>query len=325
MTNKKRVLTGTRPSGLPHIGNYFGAYSRAIALQEKYQLFFFLADFHSLNENPSPEKLKKDSLEIVATMLACGLDPQQTIFYSQSHVACVSELNWVLSCHAPMGFLQRAHAYKDAQAKGHELNAGVFLYPVLMAADILLYDADLVPVGQDQKQHLEMARDLAQRFNHFYKKDFFKLPDPLIAENVAIVPGIDGLKMSKSKGNVISIFSDDKTWKKQVMSIVTDAKDLDEPKDPKACHIFSLYKLFATHEEIQKMEDQYRNGGYGYGHAKLELLKKIQDHFSPMREQYFELIKKPDELKDIIYEGGKSAKKIAQEKLKQLYELIGMF
>jgi tryptophanyl-tRNA synthetase len=323
MTTKKRVLTGSRPSGVPHLGNYFGAYKPLIDLQKKYDFYFFLADFHTLNADYTPAMMRQQSYEMIATLLACGLDPEGGLVYAQSAVPQVTELAWMLSCQAPFGMLTRAHSYKDAVAKGLEVNMGVFNYPILMAADILLFDADVVPVGQDQKQHLEMARDFAQRFNNRYG-ELLTVPEPMISEDLGIVPGTDGEKMSKSKNNTIAVFATDADWKKQVMSIVTGSATLEEPKDPTTCHVFSLYKLIASKAEVDEMAAKYRAGGYGYGHAKLALLDKIKMTFGGMRDRYFDLIKRPDDLRSIILKGSERARALADVKLEKLQAAVGV-
>ena len=321
--NRKRVLTGSRPSGIPHLGNYFGAYKPLIDLQDSYDFFFFLADFHSLNGQDTAVETRQYSFTMLATMLACGLDPAKGLLYAQSAVPEVCEMAWILGCQAPYGMLTRAHSFKDAQAKGIDVNMGVFNYPVLMAADILIFDADIVPVGQDQKQHLEMTRDFAQRFNHRYGQHLH-LPDPLISEEVAVVPGTDGEKMSKSKNNTVAIFATDKDWHKQVMAIVTGSAGLAESKDPDACNVFALYKLLATRSEIAEMTDRYRAGGYGYGHAKLALIEKLKTVFGPMRDRYFELIKQPEELRSLVLQGSSKARLLAQAKLDRIQDAIGL-
>ena len=322
---KQRVLTGTRPSGKPHLGNFFGAYHPAIQLQQEYgELFFFLADFHALNAPCSRDEMRANSHDIVATMLACGLDPSQGCFYTQSAVPEVCELAWILSCQTPYGLMLRAHSFKDAQAKGVEVNMGVFNYPILMAADILLFDTTHVPVGKDQKQHMEMSRDIAQRFNNFYG-DTFVVPEALISESVGLVPGVDGEKMSKSKGNVIPIFGSDKEWKKAVMSIVTDSKDLHEKKDPDACYVYQLYRLVETDQQkVAEMAANYRNGDYGYGHAKLALLDSVKERYGPMRDQYNELMNDTSHLEDVIREGSVRARTLAVEKLGLVKDRVGV-
>ena len=323
MTDKKRrVLTGTRPSGSPHLGNYFGAFQPMIKLQDHYEFFFFLADLHALNGTIGPDELRRNSYEMLATLLACGLDPKRGLIFTQSSVPEVSELAWILCCQTPLGMLLRAHSYKDAVSKGIDVNMGVFNYPVLMAADILLYDADIVPVGQDQKQHIEITRDMAQRFNNRYG-NLLTIPEPLISDTVAIILGTDGQKMSKSKNNVVSIFATDKDWKKQIMSIVTDITALEDPKDPERCNVFALYKLVATQDEVQALAEKYAAGHFGYGHAKLELFAKIKERFGPMRDRYFDLIRDHDSLRQIVLEGSKQAREIARSKLDALQGAIG--
>jgi tryptophanyl-tRNA synthetase len=294
-----------------------------IDLQNQYDFFFFLADFHALNSDIAPAELRQNSYDMLATLLACGLDPAKGLIFAQSSVPEVSELAWIVGCQAPLGMLMRAHSYKDAVAKGVEVNMGVFNYPVLMAADILLYDADIVPVGQDQKQHLEMTRDLAQRFNNRYG-DILTVPEPMISEEVAVVPGTDGQKMSKSKSNVVSIFATDKDWKKQIMAIVTDPATLEEPKNPDTCNVFALYKLVATPAETANLAAKYRAGNYGYGHAKLELLEKLKERFGPMRDRYFDLMKRPDDLRQVIVEGSRRARELARIKLDVVQAAVGV-
>jgi len=320
---KKRVLTGSRPSGSPHLGNYFGAYKPLIELQDRFDFFFFLADLHALNGDVAPAQMREYSFDMIATLLAAGLDPSRGVVYAQSAVPEVTELAWMIGCQAPYGMLTRAHSFKDAQAKGLDVNMGVFDYPILMAADILMYDADVVPVGQDQKQHLEMTRDFAQRFNNRYGP-LLVLPEPLISEELATVPGTDGEKMSKSKSNVISIFATDKEWKKQVGSIVTDPTPLEAPKDPETRNTFAIYKLLATREEAAVMAAKYRAGGYGDGHAKQEIVEKLKQVFGPMRDQYYDWLKRPDDLRDIIHTGARRARELAIPKLETLQQAMGL-
>ena len=287
------------------------------------ELFLFLADFHILNVCNSGQLNREYSLDLAATLLACGLDPHRSLLYAQSAVPEVCELMWILSCQAPFGLLTRAHSFKDKQVKGIEVNCGLFNYPILMTADILLYDAELVPVGKDQKQHLEMARDMAQKFNNMYG-EIFKLPEPLISDDVGVVPGLDGEKMSKSKDNVISIFATDAVWKKQVMAIVTDSKGLEESKMPGECNVYKIYKLLATQEEAQAMADSLSRGGYGYGHAKKDLLEKIKEVFSPLRDSYDDWLKRPDDLRDVVLDGSRRARDLAVAKLDQVQQALGM-
>jgi len=322
-TRKKRVLTGSRATGMPHLGNYFGAYKPAIDLQDRFELFLFLADFHALNEHYPPEENRLNSYRMVASFLACGLDPSKSLLYAQSAVPEVNELAWILSCQVPFGVMARAHSFKDAQAKGIDVNMGVFNYPILMAADILLFDANLVPVGQDQKQHLEMARDMAQRFNHHYG-ECLVIPEPMISDTVAVVPGTDGEKMSKSKNNTVSLFADDKEWKKQVMSIVTDAKGLADPKDPDTCNVFKSYSLLGGPAEIGAMREKYIAGGYGYGHAKMELLEKLKEKFGPMRDKYVSWMNRQGDLREMLHEGSRNARALAAEKLNMVQGRLGL-
>jgi len=276
-----------------------------------------------LNEAYTPAQITEYSLDLTATMLACGLDPNRGCFYTQSGAAEVSQLAWILACQAPIGMLQRAHSYKDAIAKGIEVNMGLFNYPILMAADILIYDATHVPVGKDQKQHLELARDFAQRFNNRYG-EILILPEPIISEQLGVLPGIDGEKMSKSKGNVIPIFGTDKEWKKAVMAIKTDSKGLDDPKVPDSCLIFQFYRLLADREKQDEMAESYRRGGYGYGHAKLALLAALQDYFGTLRERYLKFKKDTDYLRDVLATGAGKAREIALKKLEEVHKATGL-
>jgi tryptophanyl-tRNA synthetase len=322
----KRVLTGTRPSGQPHLGNAFGAYLPAIELQSQVgELFFFLADYHSLNSVFDPEEMRSQSYDIIATMLALGLDPNKGCFYLQSAVPQLCELQWILSCVSPFGMLTRAHTFKDAEAKGVEINCGVFNYPLLMAADILLFGASLVPVGKDQKQHLEMCRDFALRFHHRYQKEIFTLPEALIQEHVAIVPGLDGEKMSKSKGNVIPVFAEDKLWKKAIARIVTDSKGVDEKKDPENCIVFRLYRLIEqSQSKVEALKAKYLDGGYGYGHAKQDLLASMTQRFGPQRDRYFKLRSREKDLYEIIMDGSAKARTIAAQNIQSIRSLLGV-
>jgi tryptophanyl-tRNA synthetase len=320
---EKRVLTGSRPSGSPHLGNYFGALKPAIELGKKFELFFFLADLHALNEGPDKNKMYEDSCDLVATVLACGLDVSRNHLFAQSAVPQVAELCWMLGCIAPFGMMQRGVAFKDAQARHVEVNMGIFNYPLLMAADILLFDAELVPVGKDQRQHLEMARDFGQRFNAKYG-EIFTIPEALISEDVGLVPGTDGEKMSKSRGNVVSIFASDKVWKKQISTIVTSSEGLADPKNPDTCNVFFLYRLMATPEEIAVMADKYRAGGFGFGHAKIELLNKMIEVFGPMREKYLDLMTHKDDLRSLVQQGSVAVRETAVKKLDMLQQAMGL-
>ncbi len=319
----KRILSGVQPSGRPHLGNYLGAMRQHIEMQKDYEAFLFIADLHALTTVKNAELMRSQTFDLAASYLALGLDPEKTVFFKQSAVAEHSELCWILDCMATMPFLERAHAWKDALNKGKkEISVGLFNYPILQAADILLYQPDLVPVGQDQKQHIEMTRDLAQSFNSTFGETF-KIPEPFIKEDVAVVPGTDGQKMSKSYGNTIEIFADDNVLKKQVMGIVTDSTPVEDPKNPEKCNVAILYKLLATEEEYNDLAEKYKAGGFGYGDAKKELLGKIMAHFAEAREKYTELIKKPDFVWEILEDGNKRAKKVASQTLDEAKKKIG--
>ncbi|PIR54902.1 tryptophan--tRNA ligase [Candidatus Peregrinibacteria bacterium CG10_big_fil_rev_8_21_14_0_10_36_19] len=319
----KTVLSGIQPSGKIHLGNYLGATKQHIEMQKEHNCIYFIADLHALTTIRNAEAMKKNTIEIAMAYIALGLDTNKTIFFKQSEVSEHSELCWIFDCITPMPFIERAHAWKDAKAKGKkDPTVGLFNYPILQAADILLYKPDLVPVGQDQKQHIEMTRDIAQNFNNTFGETF-KLPDPYIKDEVATVPGTDGQKMSKSYGNTIDIFESESVIKKQVMSIVTSSIPVEDPKDPKSCNVFKLYKLLATPEETKEMEDKYISGGYGYGDAKKELLNKILEHFKQAREKYSELESKENLVMEILNSGSTKAKVIAKEHLKEIKSKIG--
>ena len=319
----KRSLSGIQPSGVLHIGNYFGAIKQFIENQNKYEGFYFIADCHSLTSSPNPESLRKNSYNIVLDYLALGLDPEKATIYLQSDVPEHTELAWILSNVTPMGLLERAHSFKDKTAKGIAANAGLFTYPVLMAADILMYDPDIVPVGKDQKQHLEITRDIATKFNLQYEKDIFKLPEPAIMESLAVVPGTDGQKMSKSYGNTIEMFASKKNLKKQIMSVVTDSTPLEDPKNPDN-NITTLYKLFASSEKVEEMRQKFIAGGYGYGHAKNELLEAVLEYFKEARERREELAKNPEYVEAVLIKGAERARSIAIEKMKIVKETVGL-
>ncbi len=320
---KKRVLSGIQPSGDLHIGNYFGAIRQHIALQEDNECFYFVANYHALTSIQEKEKLEDATFKVALDYLALGLDPNKATLFIQSDVPEVTELAWILSNVTPMGLLERAHSYKDKIAKGISPNHGLFAYPVLMAADILIYDSEVVPVGKDQKQHLEMTRDIALKFNHTFGETFV-VPEELIMPEVAVVPGIDGQKMSKSYGNTIEIFADYKTLKQKVMSIVTDSTPLEAPKDPDKSNVFALYKLFATPEETEEMRRKYLAGGYGYGHAKKELLEKIWNYFAAAREKREHLLQHPDIVRDVLKDGARKAREKAREVMERVRNHCGI-
>src|SRR6059036_1372886 len=283
-----RILSGIQPSGVLHIGNYFGMMKPAIALQAEGEALYFIADYHALTTVRDPHALRENSWRVALDFLACGLDPERATLFRHSDVPQVTELAWILSTVAPMGLLERAHSYKDKLARGMSPTVGLFSYPILMAADILIYDSDVVPVGKDQKQHIEITRDLAGKMNETFGQ-IFKLPEPRIHAATEVVPGIDGQKMSKSYGNNIDIFGDEREMRRRVMSIVTDSTPVEEPKDPAKSTIFKLYSLFASKNEIESMRERFKKGGTGYGDFKKELFEKLWEYFSPMRKRREEI------------------------------------
>ncbi len=319
----KRILSGVQPSGKTHVGNYLGAIRQHIEMQKDYECFLFIADLHALTTVRDAELMRKQSYELAVAYLALGLDPKKTAFFKQSSLPEHAELCWIFDCITKMPFIERAHAWKDAQAKGKkEVTVGLFNYPVLMSADILLYQPDLVPVGKDQKQHVEIARDIATNFNQTFGETF-KLPDAFIKEDVAVVPGTDGQKMSKSYGNTIDLFGTDSELKKQVMGIITDSTPLEEPKNPETCNVFKLYKLFADKKEIQELAAKYKAGGMGYGDAKKTLLSKLMEYFADARTKYNEILPKKDYVYGILEDGAKRAKKVAANTLETAKKKIG--
>ncbi|MGL4641749.1 tryptophan--tRNA ligase [Cetobacterium sp.] len=319
----KRSISGIQPSGILHLGNYFGAMKQFIENQNNYEGFYFIADYHSLTSLTDPKSLRENSYNIVLDYLALGLDPEKSTIFLQSDVPEHVELMWLLSNITPVGLLERGHSYKDKVAKGFTPNTGLLTYPVLMASDILLYDADVVPVGKDQKQHLEMARDIAIKFNQQYEVELFKLPEPQILESLAVIPGTDGQKMSKSYGNTINMFASKKELKKQVMSIVTDSTPLEEPKNPDN-NIVKLYELFATKEAVEEMKAKFVAGNYGYGHAKTELLNAILDYFKDAREKREELANNMEYVEEVLAKGATKARAIAREKLTAAKIAVGL-
>lgn len=319
----KRSLSGIQPSGTLHIGNYFGAIKQFIEKQNEVEGFYFVADYHALTSHPDPEDLKKNTYDIILDYLALGLDPEKSTLFLQSDVPEHAELTWFLTTVTPVALLERAHSYKDKVAKGIAPNHGLFTYPVLMAADILMYDPDIVPVGKDQKQHVEITRDIATKFNQIYG-DLFKLPEPVIRDSVAVVPGTDGQKMSKSYNNTIEMFATKKNLKKQIMGIVTDSTPLEDPKDPDKCNVFTLYKLFTTEEEQNIMREKYLAGGYGFGHAKKELLEVILNYFSEYRTRREELVNNMDYVDKILKDGAIKARNLAKKKLTEVKKSIGL-
>lgn len=318
-----RVLSGIQPSGKLHLGNYLGMMKQCVDLQEKGESYIFIANYHALTTVSEAEKLRQDTIDVALDFLACGLDPKRTVFFRQSDVPEVQELSWLLSIVAPMGLLERAHSYKDKIAHGKEASVGLFAYPVLMAADILLYQSDIVPVGKDQKQHLEITRDLAIKFNIKFGETF-KIPEPYIPEAVAVVPGTDGQKMSKSYNNTIEISGSPAETKKAIMSIVTDSTPLEEPKDPDSCTVYQLYKLIATSEQSDEMASKLSAGGYGYGTAKKELLALFNEKFAGFRAKRAELAADPEGLEKVLQEGAERARVEARKTLKLARKAVGL-
>jgi tryptophanyl-tRNA synthetase len=321
----KSILSGVQPSGKPHLGNYLGAIKNHIEMQDKYDCHIFIADLHALTTVRDAKKMHDLSMEVAMDYLALGLNPDKTVFFRQSDVPEHSELSWILSCVTPLGLLERAHAYKDAVAKGmKEATTGLFTYPVLMAADILIYQTDLVPVGKDQKQHVEIARDIAEKFNLAFGETF-KLPEPYIPEDCAYIVGTDGEhKMSKSYGNVIELFADEETLKKQVMGIKTDSLDVSAPKHPGNSAIFNFYRHFASQEESEALAERFRMGGLGYGEAKKILLEKLLDYFAPYRKKRIELAGNIGYVYDVLKTGAAKARTQAQKTMAKVRAVTGL-
>ena len=318
-----RILTGVQPSGTLHIGNYFGAMRPLLAMQERGQVFAILVDLHALTTVQDAATLRANVTSAAVDFLACGLDPERSIFFRQSDVPEHTELLWILACATPKGLLERAHAYKDKVARGLPASAGLFVYPVLMAADILLYDADIVPVGKDQKQHLEIARDLAVKMNEAYG-EVLKLPEPEISEDVAVIPGTDGQKMSKSYGNTIELFGAEKAIRKRVMGIVTDSTPLEAPKDPDGSTIVELYRLFASPAQVEEMKAAFRAGGTGYGHFKQQLFEALWDHFAPMRARREEILRDPGYVDEVLRAGALRAREVAGATMDRVRRAVGL-
>ncbi len=319
----KRILSGIQPSGALHIGNYFGMMRQMVQYQEQADLFAFIANYHAMTSLGDGDALARGTFDAAAAFLALGLDPAKATFWVQSDVPEVQELTWVLSTIAPMGLLERCHSYKDKVAKGIHPNHGLFAYPVLMAADILLYGAQVVPVGRDQKQHLEVTRDLALKFNHLYG-DVLVVPEAEIDEDLAVIPGTDGQKMSKSYGNTIDIFTSKKVLKKAVMSIVTDATPIDEPKDPDRCNLFALYRLFSGADELDALRERYLAPGLKYSDVKKELVERIWTFFGPHRDRYQEFQDRPDDVRDILRAGAAKARAAAEPILDAVRSRTGL-
>lgn len=321
-----RILTGLQSSGKLHLGNYFASIKPMVDCQNlgKDEMFMFIANYHAMTSLNDGEILRQNTFEAACAFLALGIDPKKSIFWVQSDVKEVLELYWILSQFTPVGLMERAHSYKDKIAKGLDANHGLFSYPILMAADILLYEADLIPVGKDQIQHVEIARDIALKFNNLYG-EIFTLPQAKFDEKIATIPGIDGAKMSKSYKNTIDIFCDDKTLKKQIGKIVTDSKGLDEPKDWQNCNIFAIAKLFLNENEQNELKKRYEKGGEGYGHFKAFLNDLVKDYFKEAKQKYDYFINHKDEVDEILSIGAKKAQKIAESKMKKIREICGIY
>jgi tryptophanyl-tRNA synthetase len=319
-----RVLTGIQSSGRQHLGNILGAIRPAIEMSKdsKNEAFLFIADLHSLTTVKDAAQRKDNLIATAAAWLACGLDPEKVVFYAQSDLPECTELTWYLNCFTPYPMLANAHSFKDKSDNLSDVNAGLFDYPVLMASDILLYDAELVPVGKDQKQHLEITRDLASSFNHRYG-DTFVAPEASIAASVMTIPGTDGRKMSKSYGNVIDVFLPKKQLKKQIMGIQTDSTPLEDPKDPETCNVFALYKLLGTPAQVEELAANYRGGNFGYGHAKTALLELILEEFTEAREQFDHYMAHPEEVAAALKLGSEKARPVAQATLSRVREKLG--
>lgn len=337
MSHKKILLSGIQPSGKLHIGNYFGAIRQNIELSNTHETFVMIVDLHALSKLHKPAEIRQYILDLAIDYLALGLDPKKATMFLQSTVPAHAELTWIFNCITTMPYLMRAHAYKDAEAKNKEISVAVFDYPLLMAADILLYDADIVPVGADQKQHVEIARDTAQKFNHLFGggsegagekgTEIFKLPEPYILADVGVVPGTDGQKMSKSYGNTIGIFDTDAEIKAAAMKIPTDSKGVDEPKDPDTCKVFALHKLFASAEELAELRARYlaENGkGIGYKESKELLAANISRFVTPFREKREKIAADPEAVLDILRAGGEKAREVAGKKMAAVKEAVGI-
>jgi tryptophanyl-tRNA synthetase len=319
---RRRTLSGIKPTGVPHLGNYLGMIKPALALQATHEAFYFIADYHALTTVRDPKAMREQSYDLVATFAALGMDFERHTFFRQSDIPEVTELTWLLACVTPFGLLERAHAYKDARAKGQDVDAGLVNYPVLMAADILIYDSHEVPVGRDQQQHLEMTRDIAQRFNHLFGETFI-LPEARIEDDVATIPGIDGRKMSKSYRNALPLFSTEKELRKAVMRIVTDSKAVEDVKDPDACNVFQIFRHFAPPDAQAAWAARYRAGGMGYGEIKQAAFEAIDAEVGPHREAYFSLRADPARMEAILAAGAAKARRIARGVLNRAREHCG--
>lgn len=319
---KKILVTGIKPTGLLHIGNYFGAIKQVVDLQDNYESKIFVADFHAMTTVNDAKTLSENTIEIAINYLSCGIDTQKTILFKQSDIPEVTELAWIFNCITSMPYLMRAHAFKDAEAKNKDINVGIFDYPILMAADILLHEADIVPVGKDQKQHVEYARDIAEKFNRIYGETF-KLPEPLIIDELSIIPGIDGQKMSKSYNNVIPLFASFDEIKKAVMSIKTDSKKPDESKNPDETLLYQIHKNFLNEDEVKILSEKYING-IGYKEAKELLINDLEKFIAPKREMATHYRKNTEEVSNILKEGSEKIRNQVKEKMKEIRLKVGL-
>jgi len=318
-----RILSGIKPTGKPHIGNYFGMMRPAIEWQDRGEAFYFIADYHALTTVRDPAALRENSLGVALDFLACGLDPAKAVLFRQSDVPQVTELAWILTCMTPMPMLENCHAYKDQLGKDQTIFHGLFAYPVLMAADILLYDSNIVPVGRDQKQHVEVTRDIAAAMNRQYGNVLI-IPEASILPELATIPGLDGRKMSKSYDNTIELFLEEKALRKKIMGIITDSTPVEAPKDPADSAIVSLYRLFASDSDVKRMEEDFRAGGIGYGDFKKRLFGAIWDYFAPMRARRAELAADPEVVNRVLSDGAQRAEAVANPVMARIRRAIGL-
>ena len=318
-----RILSGIQPSGTPHLGNYFGMMKPAIDLQERGEAYYFIADFHALTTVQNAATLRANVHELALDFLACGLDPARSVFFRQSDVPQVAELAWILSTVTPMGLLERCHSFKDKTSRGIAASHGLFAYPVLMAADILIYDSDIVPVGRDQKQHLEVTRDIAIKMNETFG-EVFKLPEPAIQESTAVVPGLDGAKMSKSYHNTIDLFAPENALRKKIMGIKTDSTPVESPKPVEGSVILALHRLVASEADHCAMENDFLNGGVGYGDLKKRLFAAVWDYFTPFRARRAELEADPGHVEKILAEGAEKAASVADSVMRRVRQAVGI-
>ena len=324
LDDKKVCFSGVQPSGNLTIGNYLGAIKNFSEFSEKYKCFYCVVDQHAITVRQVPADLRRRTYETLALYMACGLDPEKNTLYVQSHVPAHTEMAWMLDCFTMFGELSRMTQFKDKSAKhADNINAGLFTYPVLMAADILLYKSNAVPVGKDQKQHLEITRDIAIKFNQMYR-EVFVIPEPIISESVAVIPGTDGQKMSKSYNNTIELFGNEKAIRKKIMSIPTDSTPMEDPKDPDKCNIFALFKLFSNEQQVADLAAKYRAGNFGYGHAKQALFEAYMDYFAPMRRRREELEKEPGYIDEVLRKGAEKANAVAAQTMDEVYRAVGL-